>query len=230
MKKKIINLAKNFIHNLNVKEFEKKGAVDLLFEESRNDSAEYFKKYISDIMLFSERNNEFWDYNLSKVNTNGVVMEFGVFEGKSINYFSNKLKTQKFFGFDSFEGLPNDWMGHSMPDSTFDLGGTLPKVNDNVVLIKGLFKYSLPDFLKNFNESVSLIHIDCDIYESTLEVFNLLGSRIDKGTIVIFDEYHSYPGWRYGEHRALQEACEKFKLNYKYLSINNSHKASIVFV
>ena len=88
MKNKIINLTKNFIHSLNVKEFEKKGAVDLLFEESRNDSAEYFKKYISDIMLFSDRNNKFWDYNLSKVNTNGVVMEFGVFEGKSINYFS----------------------------------------------------------------------------------------------------------------------------------------------
>jgi hypothetical protein len=120
--------------------------VSKLFDISRTDSAEYFKKYMSDIMLFENR-EEFWDYSLTKMKNQGVVLEFGVFRGNSINYMSSKMKTTKFYGFDSFEGLQEDWLGNYMPKGFFNLKGELPKVNKNVELIKGWFNETLPSFL-----------------------------------------------------------------------------------
>ena len=63
----------------------------------------------------------------------------------SINLFSNELKGLEIFGFDSFEGINENWYGTSKEKGTFSMHGKLP-VNSNVNLIKGLVQDTLPNF------------------------------------------------------------------------------------
>jgi len=59
---------------------------------------------------------EFWDYVLLHVNSNySIALEFGVWKGDSIRYFAKRIPSFKFFGFDSFEGLEEDWIGSRQP-------------------------------------------------------------------------------------------------------------------
>ena len=63
-----------------------------------------------------------------------------------------------------------------------------------VNLIKGKFS----DVLPSFSDKISVLHIDCDLYEPYLECLNLLYEKVSVGGIVVFDEYYSlkYPGAR----------------------------------
>ena len=205
------------------------GVVDLLSHEAKIQSKEYFEEYLDKILLFYTRKS-FWTYNLDNLIKEGVVLEFGVFKGHSINFMSNTLKDKLFFGFDSFEGLQENWKGSGLAKNHFSLRGKLPKVNDNVNLISGWFSSTLPQFLKNFNDQICLIHIDCDTYESSKEVLSMLKDYIDKGTVIIFDEYFGYPGWKTGEYKALQEFIIEQNINYKYLAISNQGCCSIQII
>ncbi len=61
------------------------------------------------------------------------------------------------------------------------------------------------------------MHVDCDIYSSTKTIFDLLASRIVAGTVIVFDEYFNYPGWRHHEYKAFQEFCATSGHSYRYL-------------
>jgi len=155
---------------------------------------------------------------LGKVeNRNGLFLEFGVFSGSSINHIAGQV-TQTVYGFDSFEGLPERWRdrreaGHFKVKA-------LPKVRDNVVLIKGWFDKTLPGFLGGNPGDASFIHVDCDLYSSTRTVFEFLAPRIQPGTVIVFDEYFNYPGWKEGEFKAFGEFIAASGLNFEYLGYN----------
>jgi hypothetical protein len=128
------------------------------------------------------------------------------------------LTDQAIYGFDSFEGLREDWKGWENPKGTFSLHGALPQVPANVRLIKGCFDETLPSFLREHPEPFGFVHIDCDTYEATAVVLQLAGDRFQKGTVVVFDEYFGYRGWRMGEFKAWQEFVAARGLSYKYLA------------
>jgi hypothetical protein len=147
----------------------------------------------------------------------GLIAEFGVWRGESINYFASKLPNRTIFGFDSFEGLHEDWKGNKLVAGAFDLGGDLPQVEKNVHLIKGWFHQTLPNFLiQNPNTPFSLVHIDSDTYEAARTIFDIAEERFVSGTVVIFDDYFGYRGWKNGEHKAWLEFCKKKNFSYKY--------------
>lgn len=117
---------------------------------------------------------------------NSLLLEFGVYNGKSINYISN-FTTNTVYGFDCFNGLPEDWRpGH--PKGEFDLSGNLPIVNNNVVLIKGYFQETLETFLKITKKKISFIHIDSDLYSSAIYILNTVKPFLEDSCIVVFDE------------------------------------------
>ena len=130
----------------------------------------------------------------------GLFLEFGVYNGASINILS-KLKPNKIFhGFDTFTGLPEEW----------DMG------NKNVILHKGLFDVTIPEWAKKHKEKISFINIDCDLYSSTKTVLEKLNSQIVKDTMIRFDDLlpsplSPYPNWLQGEWKALCEWVEKFE-------------------
>ncbi|MCX6600392.1 MAG: macrocin O-methyltransferase [bacterium] len=122
-------------------------------------------------------------------------LEFGVYEGETLGIWikQNQSSGSHFFGFDSFEGLPEDWSNFSffMKKGTFSTEGKLPVIGDRRVrFVKGLFQVSLGEFLSSFTPRNKLvIHCDADLYSSTLYVLASLDRLITTGTIIVFDEF-----------------------------------------
>ena len=192
----------------------KNNAFDILYNEAAKESAEYIKKYLNEAIITDAG---WWVIAASKIEVKGLCLEFGVHTGKSINFLSKEKPKQIWYGFDSFVGFQEDWKGGFFAKGQYSLKGEKPEVNENVILIKGFFKKTLPKFLKQHKDKVSLMHIDCDTYESTKEVLDIVGSeRLVPNTRILFDEYHSYIGWKNGEFKAWQEFVKKHKIKYKY--------------
>lgn len=177
-------------------------------------TAEYVMKNMDKVKTFDDK-LELLSYAFSISQKDGLNLEFGVFSGETINHLSSKYPTLKFYGFDSFEGLPEAWRSN-FEKGMFACEG-LPKVNQNVELIKGWFDSSLPDFVAKEKEYCSFIHIDCDIYSSTKTVFDLLADRIKSGTVIVFDEYFNYPNWQKHEFKAFQEFVAANGIKYEYI-------------
>lgn len=122
-------------------------------------------------------------------------LEFGVFEGESIGFWATKNSnaSSSFYGFDSFEGLPEDWFP-GMGKGSFDVGGRLPNIDDTrVKFVKGWFNQTLPAFvgkIKPDDGAQIVLHLDADLYSSTYYVLNCLyfQNYIKSGTLMIFDE------------------------------------------
>lgn len=154
----------------------------------------------------------------------GLVLEFGVFSGTTVNYLAGK-RLWRIDAFDSFEGLPESWRG-GYPKGKF-ARATPPRVAANVTLHIGWFDQTLPPFvaaLKTPDQPVRYLHIDCDLYSSTKTIFDALGDRIVPGSVIVFDEYFNYAGWQEGEFKAFQEFISRRGLHYDYLTYNHTHQ------
>jgi hypothetical protein len=159
---------------------------------------------------------------LNLVSIDGIVCEFGVYKGHTLRIIANTLRNTTIYGFDSFEGLPETWRS-GFEKGTFSVELTdFPKFPGNVKLYPGLFETTLPHMLADDPRSAAFLHIDCDLYSSTKCIFNLLSTRLNVGTVVVFDEYLNFPGWENDEHRALVEAAAEIGFEYEYLFYNPS--------
>lgn len=120
------------------------------------------------------------------------LLEFGVSKGDSITFWANLNSNpqSRFFGFDSFEGLPETWNEQSK--GAFSTSGQLPDLHDHrVKFVKGLFQSTLREFLKTFTPSNPIIlHIDSDLYSSALFVLTTLDELLIPGSVVMFDEFY----------------------------------------
>lgn len=155
---------------------------------------------------------------MSQLNTDdGLICEFGVYRGNSINHLAS-LTEKTIYGFDSFEGLPERWRDR-FEKGKFMLE-ELPQVKRNVQIIQGLFQDTVPIFLEEYPDNLSLLHIDCDIYSSTKTVFEMIGDRIVPGTIIAFDDFFNYPGWKTGEFQVFNEFVETTGLKFEYIGFN----------
>ncbi len=157
------------------------------------------------------------DHALGRAPKNGHNLEFGVRWGVSARWLANRL--DRLHGFDSLQGLPEAWLPGESAGS-YGTGGTAPPLPDNVTLHAGWFEDTLPLFLEQHAGPVSFVHVDCDIYSSTKTVLTLLAPRLGAGTVIVFDEYHSYPGWREHEFRAFQEFLAEQGAAFTYLGFN----------
>jgi hypothetical protein len=206
---------------------DKPNVYDELMERAIKRSADYVEAHSSSVLLFYNR-KQMWDYAASQITLSGLNIEFGVHKGDSINYLAQKLNSRGtvIFGFDSFEGLQEDWKASTSPKGTFDLRGVLPPVRPNVTLVKGWFDKTLPPFLARETEKVAFVHLDADTYETTLYLLTTLNPRIMPGTLLLFDEYIGYPGWEHGEFKAFKELVAKESRSYEYLAF--SHLQALV--
>ena len=156
------------------------------------------------------------EFALSACSVEGLILEFGVFRGATLRFIAERAN-QPVHGFDSFHGLPVDWT-HTQRKGRFSLDGQAPQFDiAGIHVHAGLFSDSLPVFLGEHAGPVRFLHIDCDLYSSTKDVFSHLGSRIVVGTVIVFDEYLNYPGWREHEYRAFQEYIAASGHGYRYL-------------
>jgi O-methyltransferase len=166
----------------------------------------------------------------------GDYYEFGVYAGFSLwfayqmgkEYFLDNGKAMNFWGFDSFEGLPEPKGVDRAPDSFgnyFSRGNFSASLNlvianlkknkvdmDKVTLIQGFYEDTLNEKLfdkYNFGKA-SIILIDCDLYSSTVIVLNFIKRILKLGTVILFDDYYITPS-NAGQQLAIKEWLDSNK-------------------
>jgi hypothetical protein len=166
-------------------------------------------------------------YNLDSIRLDYI--EFGVASGNSFRWWVNRLKNEdnRFFGFDTFEGLPEDWGVFSAGDMRSDI----PVIDDNRIrFIKGLFQETLPEFLKNNNIEKTrrkIIHMDADLFSSTLFSLTSLAPFLNSGDILFFDEFN-VPNH---EFLAFKIFTESYMIKSEVLgAVNNFYQTGFIIV
>ena len=133
----------------------------------------------------------------------GQVLEFGVYHGRSIKQIAQRTQ-RPVHGFDSFQGLPEDWKPGEGAGA-YSTDGRLPSVPENVSLHRGWFVDSVAPFLRDTGQKVAFAHIDCDLYSSTRTVLDAIDNYLVPGSVLLFDDLLGYPGHADHELRALRE-------------------------
>jgi O-methyltransferase len=156
----------------------------------------------------------------------GDYLEFGVFKGYSFwraQRVANALDLDgmRFFGFDSFRGLPpprgvdrtyrGDFYEGQYTCSKAAVERNLDERGvdwNRTFLIEGFFAETLTPELRVQHrlERAAIVLIDCDLYESTQQVLAFLEPLLGRGTILIFDDWNAFDADdRRGQRRALRE-------------------------
>jgi hypothetical protein len=152
----------------------------------------------------------------------GLYLEFGVYKGDSINHFAEALPDVTWYGFDSFEGLPEAWT-LGAKTGAFSIGGNLPPVRGNVRLTKGFFENTLPPFVaQHAGEKIAFLHVDCDLYSSTVTILDNVAAMLTPGTIILFDELINYHGWEEGEFKAFMAFAAARNVSFEYAAYNRT--------
>lgn len=186
------------------------------------------------------------------IQPNGLtdVYQFGVYSGKSMQIIEHIYKEcgvpiRNFFGFDSFEGLPEEkhepaWQecwaqGEfdarkyfnviSAEDAMFRVKNSLSGIALNTKLIPGFFSESLTTDLVH-KENLGPAHyidLDVDIYTSCKEALTFMFSNglVKPGTLISYDDWGGSPGWELnlnGESRAHKEIEEEYNVNFELVA------------
>jgi len=153
----------------------------------------------------------------------GSVIECGTYRGRTLLGMAHLLRKRgieaKIYGLDSFQGFPDPTEEDALesrviPDaaqkgyfgdvSYDELNDRIRQLgfSEQVTLVKGFFENTLPSLS---DEVFTLIHLDCDLYQSYKTCLEFLYDRLLPGGYIVFDEYDepdlAYPG----AHRAIDE-------------------------
>lgn len=173
-----------------------------------------------------------WDYLkrypmyswvIEKENLRGPVnyLEFGVAAGHSFYWFmeQNTHADSRFHGFDTFEGLPEDW--GPFKKGSFNNNNQLPVLRDGRgQFYRGLFQQTLPGFLQQFdNSKKNVIMMDADLWSATLYTLSSLAPYLKKGDIIFFDEFvvptHEF--------KAFLDFTESYYINLELIAAANNY-------
>jgi hypothetical protein len=180
------------------------------------------------IPVFSDR-FQLYDYLLIEVICGEPItyLEFGVYKGESLRYWAQHIRHENatFFGFDTFEGLPEAWHfggGLGQQKGAFDLRGVPPEINDKRVgLVKGLFSDTLPVFMQSQKlKNRTIVNIDCDLYSSTLFVLTKLDEILAPRSIIIFDEFN----YVMDEFRAFQDYSKSYNREFRAIAATRNYR------
>ena len=203
--------------------FYKYYARNLLYElqiRARAEAADYVQAHMAEAQIFTAH-QRIIQHAVENAAPDGLFLEFGVATGNTIREIAAHAPAGvTIFGFDTFSGLPGDWSGHVETAGAFRQK-SLPKVPGNVALVRGLFEETLPGFMAKHDGPISFAHIDCDLYSSAVTILELIGPRLRTGSLLLFDEYFNYPGWKLHEHKAWTEHCKANGINYTYLGFTS---------
>ena len=147
--------------------------------------------------------------------------EFGVAGGYSFKWWleRNRVPSSRFFGFDTFEGLPEKWGAFEKGSMAYTME-SLQITDERASFYKGLFQESLLPFLDHYDgRNRKLIHIDSDLFSSALVVMTQLYRFLKPGDILLFDEF-AVPQH---EFLAFKIFTESFYVNYEVIGAANNY-------
>ena len=184
-------------------------------------------------------------------NIEGDLVECGVYKGGNIilfDYMSKKYKlNKKIYAYDTFEGMsePSDidvdlknkpaqetktnyaknkiiWCYASLDEVKNNVRKFNPDYENNFQFIKGDVLKTLKDE-KNLPEKISLLRLDTDFYDSTMEELKTLYPRLVKNGVLIIDDYGHWKG-------AKKAVDEYFNLNKEFKWFHRIDYASRLFI
>ena len=161
----------------------------------------------------------FFDAIIKKSITSKPFYEFGVWRASSFKYLIKVFK--KGYGFDTFSGLPEDWIVGSVieKEGTYSSDGNVPQIKGGEFIV-GKFEDTLPVFFSESRPMASVINFDADLYSSTICALNFSKPVIDKDTVLVFDEFIMHESWEQDEFRALNEFCSINHCSYEIIAIS----------
>jgi hypothetical protein len=173
-----------------------------------------------------------WDVVVKKLGADTLLayLEFGVWQGYSIKFFSRKFTNadSSFLGFDSFIGLPEQW-NREYSTGAFSERGNIPKIDDpRVHFMPGWFQNTFAqavDFIKANSGKVLLVHYDADLYSSTLFLLSSLHREADE-YFCVFDEFNNH------ECRALLNYMQSYGAKVEFIAVHRgeyNHQPEQVF-
>jgi O-methyltransferase len=173
-----------------------------------------------------------WDYNkrypmykwvIEKEGLTGPVnyIEFGVAAGQSFDWFmaQNTDHESRFYGFDTFDGLPEDW--GPFKKGSFTNNNQVPLIKDfRGKFYQGLFQQTVPEFLTELDNSRrNVIMMDADLWSATLYALTSLAPVLKKGDIIFFDEFvvptHEF--------KAFSDFTQSFYINLQLVAAANNY-------
>lgn len=152
----------------------------------------------------------------------GDLMEFGCHSGRTFSIILNsleyfKMSSRRLHAFDSFQGLPNSisddepyfkpgMFATSLSDFlSIVKSKTGKKINTNLIHV-GFYNDVLPSLSTNFGDEIAMVHIDVDLYESTVPILKFVSNKLADGAVILFDDYYCHsPNSNLGERRAFDD-------------------------
>jgi hypothetical protein len=193
----------------------------------RKNASHEFNDFYTPTLLYNKR-LQLFEYVIDKYIKDSPVdyFEFGVSTGGSFRWWVDKLKNEetRFYGFDTFTGLPEAWGPYKKGDMSN--GNEPPVIEGNRhFFYQGLFQQTLIGFLSTYKQGKpKIIHMDADIYSSTLYVLTLITPYLQKGDILLFDEFNV----PMHEFKAFTEWANSFYIDYEVIaSVNNYYQTAI---
>lgn len=165
-----------------------------------------------------------WDYN-KRFELYGNLciqepinyLEFGVSQGHSFKWWvnTNTHPLSEFRGYDTFEGLPEDWGGFNKGE----MQSGVPEIDDSrVKFYKGLFQNTLYNSLRELDAKKKVILMDADCYNSTLFVLTTLAPTLRNGDIIIFDQFNI----PMHEFKAFVDFTQSFMIKLELINTTNN--------
>ena len=164
----------------------------------------------------------------SGVAQQGDYYEFGVFKGYCLWYSQQLAKkyqlSMRFFGFDSFAGIPKptsidangDFYEGQFACSKKQVLKNIRRQGadlSQITLVEGFFRTSLvPKVYKKYHmEKIAIALIDCDLYSSTNDVLAFIKPLLQKNSILLFDDWNSFGGDpKKGQRRSVREFMKRY--------------------
>jgi hypothetical protein len=187
-----------------------------------------------------------WKYELFKMiqNIPGDIVECGVHRGSGIYLFAKLIKIfkpnslSKVLGFDFFgksQKIKNKFdIDHKVNQNHHGLGSSKKEIIKNlkfhniknVKLIPGDVCLTSKSYVKkNVGFRISMLILDVDNYEGTLECLKNFYPNVTRGGIIVFDEYALE---KYGESDAVDEFFKNKKIKIKSSSWSSTPSAYII--
>jgi hypothetical protein len=146
----------------------------------------------------------------------GAVVECGVFKGASFARFAMFREllanpySKKLIGFDIFGPFPESGFEADKPfrdrftaqagDQSIEADQLMSVLKHKgadrfVELVTGDITRTVPDYVQAHPElKISLLNVDCDLYEPAVTILEHLYPRIVPGGLLVLDDYATFPG------------------------------------
>jgi hypothetical protein len=183
--------------------------------------------------LVAETRQAWTRHTATLVHQAGHWLEFGVRSGTSLRWTIEARPTQVIHGFDSWQGLPEDWSTGTEQFRRGAMAVEMPGMPAHIQLHPGWFDCTLEPWLERFPGPCAYIHIDSDLYSSAIYVLKTLNSRIVPGTVIVFDELCNFrlsgkmSRWPEHEWRALCEWTEQCQRQVKPVARTCMYQAAV---